>query len=442
MIFDEAGDLVWFHPLRAGVEATNLQVQQYDGQPVLTWWQGHIPPQGFGEGEELIVNQLLSRSSAACTRATATKPTSTTSTSRPRAQRCSRRSTRSTATSRRIGGPRAGAVTDSLFQEVDLRTGLVRREWHSLDHVGLSESYSSPEGASAQWPFDYLHVNSIDQEPDGRTLISARNTWALYELNTRSGEVLTRIGGRRSNVKLSANARTAFQHDATVLSNGTISLFDNGAVPKVHQQSRAVILAINAGARTDTVVNQYEHPKAPVGGQPGERPDAPQRRRCSSAGARSRTSPSSAPRGQLLFDAHMHGSYQSYRTLPLPMDGHASGRPGDRRDRGAAVARRRSTRAGTATPGRSPGACSRDPLRSSSTPVASAPRAGFETAIAHVRPGGVRSGSGARRLGCRARHLADDRALTGPPSLVPFPDLMSRGGLLGDGGRCSQERPT
>ena len=32
MIFDEAGNLVWFDPLPAGTEATNLQVQQLDGQ--------------------------------------------------------------------------------------------------------------------------------------------------------------------------------------------------------------------------------------------------------------------------------------------------------------------------------------------------------------------------------------------------------------------------
>ncbi len=56
MIFEQSGNLVWFHPLPRGTEATNLQVQQLDGQPVLTWWQGRIPPQGFGQGEEIIDN--------------------------------------------------------------------------------------------------------------------------------------------------------------------------------------------------------------------------------------------------------------------------------------------------------------------------------------------------------------------------------------------------
>ncbi len=56
MIFEEDGELVWFHPLPEGISATNLQVQQYDGHPVLTWWQGRIPPQGFGQGEEILYN--------------------------------------------------------------------------------------------------------------------------------------------------------------------------------------------------------------------------------------------------------------------------------------------------------------------------------------------------------------------------------------------------
>ncbi len=86
-IFNESGELVWFDPLAGEAAATNLQVQQYDGKPVLTWWQGYIPPQGFGQGEEMIYSAPTSRSDA-CMRATATRPTCTTSTSPRRARRC------------------------------------------------------------------------------------------------------------------------------------------------------------------------------------------------------------------------------------------------------------------------------------------------------------------------------------------------------------------
>ncbi len=61
MIVDQAGNLIWFHPLPAGESATNFQVQQYDGQPVLTWWQGHILEVGFGEGEDVIYNNAYQR---------------------------------------------------------------------------------------------------------------------------------------------------------------------------------------------------------------------------------------------------------------------------------------------------------------------------------------------------------------------------------------------
>src|SRR4029077_11551936 len=133
---------------------------------------------------------------------------------------------------------------------------------HSLDHVPLSDSYSSATTTSTAWPYDYFHINSIDQLAGGKTLVSARNTWTLYELNTLTGQVLLRAGGKHSTVKLASGAATAFQHDATVLENGTIAVFDNGAVPKVHPQSRGLVLAINPQTKTDTVVAQYEHSAA------------------------------------------------------------------------------------------------------------------------------------------------------------------------------------
>ena len=325
MIFDEAGNLVWFDPLSAGTEATNLQVQQYGGQPVLTWWQGHITPQGFGEGEDVIADssyRLIGHVRAGSGYAADLHdfhitPDGTALVTAFDPILCNLSAT---------GGPSGGAVTDSVFQEIDLRTGLVRREWHSLDHVPLGDSYSSPVNASAQWPFDFFHVNSIEELPGGTTLISARNTWALYRLDTRTGQVLTRIGGRRSSVRLSPGAATAFQHDATVLANGTISIFDNGAVPKVHSQSRALVVSVDPRARTDKLVSQYEHPAALSAGSQGNVQLLANGDAFVGWGSEPYFSEFSAG-GQLLFDAHMHGSYQSYRAYRFPWTGTPSGAP-------------------------------------------------------------------------------------------------------------------
>ncbi|HYM55874.1 MAG TPA: arylsulfotransferase family protein, partial [Solirubrobacteraceae bacterium] len=195
MIFDEAGSPVWFDPLPTDTEAANLQVQQYEGRPVLTWWQGYIPPEGFGEGAEIIDDgsyREIGRVHAgngfeADLHDFHITPQGTALLTVFDPIGCNLSG---------LGGPAGGAVTDSIFQEVDLRTGLVRREWHSLDHVALEDSYSSSVTTSTQWPFDYFHINSIDQLASGTMLISARNTSALYELNTLTGQVLERIGGR------------------------------------------------------------------------------------------------------------------------------------------------------------------------------------------------------------------------------------------------------
>jgi hypothetical protein len=325
MIFDEAGNLVWFDPLPAGTEATNLQVQQYEGRPVLTWWQGQIPRQGFGEGEEMIADSSyrdIGRVSAgngykADLHDFHITPQGTALLTVFHPIACDLSA---------VGGPQAGTVTDSLFQEVDLKTGLVRREWHSLDHVALRASYSSPAAASVAWPFDFFHINSIDQHPDGTTLVSARNTSALYELNTSSGQVLTSIGGRHSAVKLAPGAGMAFQHDATVQANGTISVFDNGAVPKIHLQSRGIVLSLNPQTNTATLVAQYVHPVALLAASQGSMQVLGNQDVFIGWGSEPYFSEWSAA-GQLLFDAHMHGSYQSYRAYRLPWTGAPRGGP-------------------------------------------------------------------------------------------------------------------
>jgi hypothetical protein len=311
MIVDGTGQLVWFDPLPSGVYATNLQVQSFEGQPVLTWWQGHIPKQGFGEGEEVIANssykQILHVHAGNGLKADLhdfhvnANDTALMTVFNP--IHCNLTA---------IGGPQDAAVNSSAFQEIDLRTGLVRREWQSLDHVALSESYSTPYGSSAEWPYDYFHMNSLDQEPDGDMLISARNTWALYQLDEQTGQVLTRAGGKHSTIKMGSGTLTAFQHDATLLPNGLISVFDNGGVPIVHPQSRGILVALNQQTGTETLVAEYEHPSALKAGSQGNVQLLPSGNLFIGWGAEPWFSEFNSS-GQLLFDARMPPSDQSYR---------------------------------------------------------------------------------------------------------------------------------
>jgi hypothetical protein len=315
---------VWFDSLPKSIAAaTNLQVQQLGGKPVLTWWQGYIPPQGYGQGEEIIVDSSY-RQVGRVHAGNGYKADLHDFHLTPQGTALLTVFAPIDCNLSVVGGPSGGAVSDSIFQEVDLRTSLVRREWHSLDHVPLTDSYSSATGSSTTWPFDYFHINSIEQRADGSTLISARNTWAMYLMDTASGRVQTWIGGKHSTVKLGPGTRTAYQHDAETLPDGTISVFDNGAAPKVHPQSRGLVLSLKAGSVS--AVTQYEHSPALSSGSQGNIQQLGNQDMFVGWGPEPYFSEYSAS-GQLLFDAHMHGSYQSYRAYRFPWTGAPGGAP-------------------------------------------------------------------------------------------------------------------
>jgi hypothetical protein len=378
MIVDSAGNLVWFDPLPPGTEATNLQVQQYEGNPVLTWWQGYIPPQGFGQGEEVIANtsyQQIRKFRAgnglpADLHDFDITPQNTALLTVFDPIRCNLSS---------VGGPSNAAVTDSLFQEIDLKTHLVRREWHPLDHVALSQSYASATGSSTEWPFDYFHLNSIAVRRDGSILISARNTSALYELDPSTGQVVAQIGGKHGTEKLGAGAATAYQHDAEELPNGDFTIFDNGAVPKVHPQSRGLVVSVNPSAKTDTVVGQYVHPKPLSAGSQGNVQALEDGDMFIGWGAEPYFS-EYAPTGALLFDAHLPAKTESYRTYRFPWSATPPGTPSI-----AAVAGKGGAVTVYASWNGATNLATWDVLAGSSstqlTPVASAPKSGFETSI-------------------------------------------------------------
>jgi hypothetical protein len=380
MIFDSSGQLVWFDPVPLGTEATNLQVQQYEGKPVLTWWQGYIPPQGFGQGEEVIMNSAYHQ----VTRVNggngykadlhdfhinAANDTALLTVLNP--IHCDLSS---------VGGPQDGAVTDSIFQEIDLHTRLVRREWTSLDHVALSDSYSSPVGSSTGWPFDYFHMNSVDLQAGGGLLLSARNTWTLYELNGTTGQVQARAGGKHSTIKMGSGTLTAYQHDATVLPDGLISVFDNGGVPTVHPQSRGIIVALNQQTGTETLVAEYEHPGALKAGSQGDVQALASGGFFLGWGAEPWFSEFNSA-GQVVFDARMPNGDESYRAYRFEWNGAPSGGPAIAASAGKSgpVTVYASWNGATAV---ASWRVLAGPSAHKLAVVASAPRGGFETAIA------------------------------------------------------------
>ncbi len=269
MILDNAGRVVWFNPLDTPA-VTDFRVQQYGGRPVLTWWRGRATD-GVGDGYYVIADpsyaQIATISAGNGLTGDVHEFLIT-----PRQTALFSVYQRQSRDLSAVGGPRHGAIFEGVVQEVDIASGKVLFEWHSSDHVSLTESYAKPppaaRGAKAA-PYDYFHLNSIDVEPNGNLLLSARNTHALYEIERSDGSVRWRLGGKKSDFRMGPGTTFAWQHDARRQPDGSISVFDNGADPKVEEFSRVLDLEVDEARARATLVRSWAHPNHLSAGSQG-----------------------------------------------------------------------------------------------------------------------------------------------------------------------------
>jgi hypothetical protein len=144
---------------------------------------------------------------------------------------------------RSVGGPRNGIVLDGIIQEVDIASGKVLWEWHALGHIPITDSYA---GRPSNGPWDYFHINSIQPLPGGKLLVSARHTWAVYEIDKPTGKVVWILGGKQSSFKMEIGTNFKWQHDARLQPNGTLTVFDDGAGYTTNaRQSRGLRIRLN-----------------------------------------------------------------------------------------------------------------------------------------------------------------------------------------------------
>jgi hypothetical protein len=313
VIVDDTGEPVWEQPL-ARLVTTDFRVQAYRGRPVLTWWQGIIEL-GHGVGSYVIADSQytpLARINAGNGRAGDLHEFLLTE--RGTALLTSYAVTH--ADLRTVHGSASGTIQDAMFQEIDIATGKVLLEWHSLDHIPISESYWP---LTADW--DYVHLNSIAVDHDQNLLVSSRNTHTIYKLDRRTGSIIWRLGGKRSDFSFSSEADFAWQHDARRQPDGTITMFDNG-----ERLSRAIALNVDEVHRRVTLRRAYTHPGNLHSDSQGNVQVLPGGNVLVGWGAQPYVS-EFAPTGELLFDAALATNYESYRAYRIPWTGEGAGRP-------------------------------------------------------------------------------------------------------------------
>jgi len=374
MIFNDAGNLIWFHPVKPGESATDLRTQLFHEKNDLTWWQGRTLALGYGLGEDMIENANyktvevvkagnglqadehefdVTDNGSAWIEAYSPVKASTAS----------------------VGGSAHAVVIEGVIQEIDIHTGLVMWEWHSLGHIAPSESYSKL--GATQTPYDYLHLNSLDLDSHGKLLISARNTWALYEISLRTGAVAWRLGGKRSSFKLGPGVSFAYQHDAAWLPGGDISLFDDEGAPPVAPPSRGEIIKLNDKAHSATLAGALVRSSGPLAtASQGDVQALPGGNWMVGWGGLPNLTEFDS-HGKVLYDAQLPAGDDSYRVYREPWSAQPSEPPAIADDSSTSTVYASWNGATTATSWQLLSGSSANHL----TAVSTTPWGGFETAI-------------------------------------------------------------
>jgi hypothetical protein len=163
-----------------------------------------------------------------------------------------------------------GGSSDATVRNVELQQvgpgGEVLWDWRSQDHISLAET-------GRWWPFvttfytrggyDMLHWNSID--PDGGSVIASfRQLDAVYKIRKSTGDIVWKLGGTTTPESLEAkddprSYPLGGQHDARLLPDGTLTLFNNRTFLANHRP-RVERFRINREKGTATLLQSITDP--------------------------------------------------------------------------------------------------------------------------------------------------------------------------------------
>lgn len=119
---------------------------------------------------------------------------------------------------------------------------------------------------------DYFHINSVDRDSEHNYLVSGRMTSTIYKINGTSGDIIWRLGGKRSDFNLEPGVEFSLQHHARYISKSAdgeteiISLFDNSGaqLPGKHgeyiNKASGKILSLNTKTRTASLLSSFPAP--------------------------------------------------------------------------------------------------------------------------------------------------------------------------------------
>ncbi|MBL6944738.1 MAG: aryl-sulfate sulfotransferase [Bacteroidales bacterium] len=157
-----------------------------------------------------------------------------------------------------LGGNPNAIVVGLILQEVD-HNETVYFQWRSWDHFQITDATNDINLWGSY--IDYVHGNAFEFDMDGNLLLSSRHLDEITKINYQTGNVIYRFGLLSKNNQFTINNDPngfSHQHDVRVLSNGNITLYDNGNLHP-YQFSQALEYSIDELTMTADLVWFYQH---------------------------------------------------------------------------------------------------------------------------------------------------------------------------------------
>ena len=278
LILNDQLQPVWSYPIGTGVTSTNLKQQTYQGKPVLSWWQGIVTNSGVSTSGEIdVVNQDYRKVATLTAQLPWIISVHDAVISGSDIWVTAYRNVPADLSA--YGGPAAGTVYDAGIQEYNLKTGKLLYTFDALNPGGTANIPLSAAEQPAPAPtvpagtlWDAYHVNAVQLLPNNEILVSMRNTWAAYLINTKTNKIVWTLGGKESSFKVASDAQFAWQHDAQLLPNNRVSLFDDGCCEIVgpgqfapaNGVSRGLVLSLDTSNHTASLVAAYSRASRPL----------------------------------------------------------------------------------------------------------------------------------------------------------------------------------
>jgi len=168
-------------------------------------------------------------------------------------------------------GRENGFIWDCVFQEINIDTNELLFEWRASDHYHFDDmavdSWAAWTG-TAQDPWDWFHLNSVQKDVKGNFLVAARYANGVSYINGTTGKRLWQLGGPRNSFHdLAKGAATTFIDPQMARwddAQTAITVFDNidfRSLGQPQQYSRGGRITLDTTRRTANLSVEFTHPQ-------------------------------------------------------------------------------------------------------------------------------------------------------------------------------------